>query len=120
MCGVASFVDRDMFMRYRGGGVGHIYMRAIEQWLGETGWGQGIPNTGGSEPQGEGQPQQEESEDESDSERGSDSDSTHELDQEDDDEVEMVEDELEQGDDTEDEDLGDEETVEGEFGYSIF
>jgi hypothetical protein len=32
----------------------------------------------------------------------------------------MVEDELEQGDDTEDEDLGDEETVEGEFGYSIF
>jgi hypothetical protein len=31
-------------------------------WLGETEWGQGIPITGGSEPQGEGQPQQEESE----------------------------------------------------------
>ena len=24
------FVDRDMFMRYRGGGIGHKYMRAIE------------------------------------------------------------------------------------------
>ena len=24
------FVDRDMFMRYRGGGVGHKYMRSIE------------------------------------------------------------------------------------------
>ena len=28
-----------MFMRYRGGGVGHIYMRAVEVWLAETGWG---------------------------------------------------------------------------------
>jgi hypothetical protein len=28
-----------MFMRYRGGGVGHTYMRAIEVWLAETGWG---------------------------------------------------------------------------------
>ena len=28
-----------MFMRYRGGGVGHLYMRAIEIWLAETGWG---------------------------------------------------------------------------------
>ena len=26
-------------MRYRGGGVGHTYMRAIETWLTETGWG---------------------------------------------------------------------------------
>ena len=26
-------------MRYRGGGVGHLYMRAIEVWLAETGWG---------------------------------------------------------------------------------
>ena len=26
-------------MRYRGGGVGHTYMRAIEVWLAETGWG---------------------------------------------------------------------------------
>lgn len=28
-----------MFMRYRGGGVGHLYMRAIEVWLAKTGWG---------------------------------------------------------------------------------
>ena len=28
-----------MFMRYRGGGVGHLYMHAIEVWLAETGWG---------------------------------------------------------------------------------
>jgi hypothetical protein len=28
-----------MFMRYRGGGVGHLYMRLIEVWLAETGWG---------------------------------------------------------------------------------
>jgi len=26
----ARFVDRDMFMRYRGGGVGHKYMRDVE------------------------------------------------------------------------------------------
>lgn len=36
-----SFVDRDMFMRFRGGGVGHLYMRAIEIRLAETGWGSG-------------------------------------------------------------------------------
>ena len=28
-----------MFMRYRGGGVGHLYMRTIEAWLVKTGWG---------------------------------------------------------------------------------
>jgi len=27
----ARFVDRDMFMRYRGGGIGHQYMREIEE-----------------------------------------------------------------------------------------
>jgi hypothetical protein len=27
----ARFVDRDMFMRYRGGGIGHKYMREIEE-----------------------------------------------------------------------------------------
>ena len=26
-------------MRFRGGGVGHLYMRAIEVWLTKTGWG---------------------------------------------------------------------------------
>ena len=28
-----------MFMRYRGGGVGHLYMQAVEVWLAKTGWG---------------------------------------------------------------------------------
>ena len=28
---IFRFVDRDMFMRYRGGGIGHKYMRAIEE-----------------------------------------------------------------------------------------
>ncbi|KAF9642248.1 hypothetical protein BDM02DRAFT_3193612 [Thelephora ganbajun] len=36
---VNIFVDRDMFMRYWGGGVGHLYIRAIEVWLTDTGWG---------------------------------------------------------------------------------
>ena len=31
-------------MRYRGGGVGHLYMREVEQWLRETGWGCDIPD----------------------------------------------------------------------------
>lgn len=28
---IIRFVDRDMFMRYRGGGIGHKYMRVIEE-----------------------------------------------------------------------------------------
>ena len=34
-----SFADCDMFMRYQGDGVGHLYMRAIKAWLAKTGWG---------------------------------------------------------------------------------
>lgn len=30
-CHAVRFVDRDMFMRYRGGGIGHRYMREIEE-----------------------------------------------------------------------------------------
>lgn len=30
LCAI-RFVDRDMFMRYRGGGIGHKYMREIEE-----------------------------------------------------------------------------------------
>ena len=36
--------DRDIFMRYRGGGVGHLYMRHIEPWLDATGWGTTWPS----------------------------------------------------------------------------
>jgi len=95
-------------MRYRGGGVGHTYMRAIEEWLLETGWGHSIPEIDVSEPlvapEGEGQPQQEPTPAEagSDSGTGSDSDDSHKT-----------------GDGDSDEDNG-EETMEGEFGYSIF
>ena len=35
--------DRDMFMRFRGGGVGHMYMRQVEPWLDATGWGTAWP-----------------------------------------------------------------------------
>ena len=95
-------------MCYRGGGVGHAYMRTIEDWLWETGWGHDIPEVDVSEPHiaagGEGQTQQEPtpSEDGSDSEKGSDSDDLHES-----------------GDGDSDED-NEEETMEGEFGYSVF
>ena len=106
---IISFVDRDMFMRYRGGGVGHKYMRAIEKWLGETGWGCKIPDIPVSEPQivaeGEGGLQQEPISGE-ESEAESDSNDLHEVDKEDG---------SEDGEDGEDE-----ETMEGEFGYSIF
>ena len=32
-----------MFMRFRGGGVGHMYMRQVEPWLDATGWGTAWP-----------------------------------------------------------------------------
>ena len=35
--------DRDMFMRFRGSGVGHMYMRQVEPWLDATGWGTAWP-----------------------------------------------------------------------------
>lgn len=37
-------------MRFRGGGVGHIYMRYIEPWLDGTGWGKSWPSLGDREP----------------------------------------------------------------------
>jgi hypothetical protein len=36
--------DRDMFMRFRGGGIGHMYMRHIEPGLNTTGWGSTWPS----------------------------------------------------------------------------
>jgi hypothetical protein len=41
---IYSLADRDMFMRFRGGGIGHIYMRSIEAWLDSTGWGKSWPS----------------------------------------------------------------------------
>jgi hypothetical protein len=36
-----------MFMRFRGGGAGHLYMRDVEPWLDETGWGATWPSLSG-------------------------------------------------------------------------
>jgi hypothetical protein len=33
-----------MFMRFRGGGVGHTYMRQVEPWLDAAGWGSTWPS----------------------------------------------------------------------------
>lgn len=100
-----------MFMRYRGGGVGHTYMRAIEQWLWETGWGWKTPDVV-EEDSEESSPQQEGSilaEDNSDSESD-----PNNLSQSGEGESE------EEVPESEDEIFEDEETLEGEFGYSTF
>ena len=34
-----------MFMRYRGGGIGHLYMREIKQWLNSSKWGSSWPSS---------------------------------------------------------------------------
>ena len=39
-----------MFMRFRGGGVGHTYMRQVEPWLDATGWGNTWPSLKDREP----------------------------------------------------------------------
>ena len=115
-------------MRYRGGGVGHKYMRLIEEWLYETGWGHEIPDIDVSEPhivvEGEDQLQQEPipAGEVSDSGTGSDSDDLLELDggdDDDDDEEEEEEEEKMEGEGDSDEEE-EEETIEGEFGYSNF
>jgi hypothetical protein len=101
-------------MRYRGGGVGHTYMRAIEQWLWETGWGCKIPDIVEEE---EGSSQQEEPilEAEDGSDPGSDSDDPSESG------TESEKDDPPESDEEDSDDiLEDEETLEGEFGYSTF
>ena len=37
-------------MRFRGGGVGHMYMRQVEPWLEATGWGATWPSLHDREP----------------------------------------------------------------------
>ena len=39
-------------MRFRGGGIGHRYMRQIEPWLDGTGWGMSWPSFGDREQGG--------------------------------------------------------------------
>ena len=45
-----SLADRDTFMRFRGGGVGHMYMHHIEPWLDGTGWGTSWPSLQDRDP----------------------------------------------------------------------
>jgi hypothetical protein len=105
-----------MFMRYRGGGVGHLYMRAIEVWLAETGWGSNdaLVSTNDSEEGSE------ESSDDSEDENGGNP------------ENEVSEDEVSNGTVSSDEEHGsgidpdaeyassedDEETMDGKYGFS--
>lgn len=37
-------------MRFRGGGIGHVYMRQVEPWLDATGWGTQWPFLGDRDP----------------------------------------------------------------------
>ena len=98
-------------MRYRGGGVGHTYMRAIEQWLWRTGWGCEIPDIDVSEPQSGDGDNDEDKVFEDEEMVGEDEEMAEAL--EDEEMVEGPDNELVEG-------FEDEETVEGEFGYSIF
>lgn len=41
-------------MRFRGGGVGHMYMRQVEPWLDATGWGATWPSLEDREPEDQG------------------------------------------------------------------
>jgi hypothetical protein len=42
--------DHDMFMRFCGGGVGHLYMYQVEPWLDVTGWGATWPSLADRDP----------------------------------------------------------------------
>lgn len=39
-----------MFMRFHGGGIGHRYMRRVEPWLDDTGWGATWPTVSNRVP----------------------------------------------------------------------
>ena len=91
--------------------MGHTYMRAIEQWLWETGWGCKILDVAEEE---EGLPEQEDIPAEN---SGSDSDDPSESGGE---EGEDGPSGSGEGESDEDEIFEDEETLEGEFGYSAF
>jgi len=47
---ILRLVDRDMFMRFRGGGIGHMYMHQVEPWLDATGWGATWPSLKDRDP----------------------------------------------------------------------
>lgn len=124
-----------MFMRYRGGGVGHLYMRAIEVWLTETGWGSDDILTPRKEGSGSSEEEDEDMEGKEDSrgedededlegkeDSGSDKNFEDEVYQEDSDAAESNHSDSDQEHHS-DSDMHDEEgegTMDGEYGFSGF
>ena len=74
--------DHDMFMRFHGGGVGHLYMRQIKPWLDATGWGASWPLLRDRDPcPDQSPPQQEGRRAETDNEDGSSEDGNSDEDE---------------------------------------
>ena len=48
---VDSLADRDMFMRFRGGGIGHRYPQEFEAQLSGAGWGTSWPSMKDRDPE---------------------------------------------------------------------
>lgn len=105
-------------MRYRGEGVGHKYMRDIESWLWETGWGWDIGHKTEEIPETKAMEDEPDSDEEGNEEEevGDEENKDEEVESEDEGEGDGNESEEE----NEDEIIEDEETMEGELGYSIF
>lgn len=93
--------------------MGHSYMRAIEEWLRETGWGCDVPDS-------QHEPAEEVIPEEQESDSGVRSDPDEPGSEQDEGEIGEGElsFELDLGDD--EDEIVDEETMEGEFGYSTF
>jgi hypothetical protein len=107
--------DRDMFMRFRGGGVGHLYMRQIEPWLDATGWGASWPMLRDRDPcPDQDSPQQESSGAEMDEEDENIGDSNSEKDEEMSDVEDEIEEDPERLEDSDEE--SDEDEEDGEDG----
>jgi hypothetical protein len=104
--------DRDMFMRFRGGGVGHLYMRQIEPWLDATGWGASWPLLRDRDPYpDQDSPRQESNRDDEEDEISEDGSSDE--DEEMGDVEEAIEEDPEQSEDSDEE--GDEDEGDGEI-----
>ena len=106
---ICRLADRDTFMRFRGGGIGHMYMRHIEPWLDATGWGTMWPSLHARDPDPDIEPiplsqngQATEGDGDSENEDSSDEDS----DMEDGDGEDLEQPESEEGDSDEDDDDG--------------
>ena len=106
--------DHDMFMRFRGGGVGHLYMHQIEPWLDETGWGSSWPLLRDRDPcPDQDPPWQEGSRAEMDEEDDNGGDCNSDEDEEMSDVEDEIEEDLEQLEDSDEE--GDEDEADGEI-----